>query len=93
LQFSDGNFVESEVGDELAAAKNHATDKGVGSGDEGNEAAPEEDFVVAIVHVLFGVLRRNTPARRPSVNGNFTKLIGSKTTHVQKNRAKQPGDG
>ena len=40
-KFADGNFVEAEVGDELAAAQNHAADEGVAGGDEGDETAPE----------------------------------------------------
>ena len=34
-----------------SAAQDHAADEGVAGGDEGDEAAPEQDFVVAVIHV------------------------------------------
>src|ERR1043165_79137 len=52
LQFTGANLIEAEVRDELPAAENHAADEGVARGDEGDEAAPEQDFVVAVGHIV-----------------------------------------
>ena len=50
-EFADGNFVEAEVrGEVRAGAKNDAADERVARGDERNEAAPEKNFVVFVVH-------------------------------------------
>ena len=50
LEFADGNLVQAEVRGELAAAQNHAADERVAGGDEGDETAPEKNFVVPVVH-------------------------------------------
>ena len=54
LQFTDRNLVQPKIRDELSAAQNHAADKRVARGDEGNETATENNFVVTVVHDGFG---------------------------------------
>ena len=49
-QFTGGDLVQAKVGHELPAAQDDAADEGVGRGDQGDETAPEQDFVMAIVH-------------------------------------------
>ena len=50
-EFADGNFVEAEIrGEPRAGAKNDAADERVARGDEGDEAAPEQNLVVFVIH-------------------------------------------
>jgi len=52
-ELAGGHFIEPEIRDELPAAKNHPADKRVGRSYERDEAAPEQDFVLVVVHEFF----------------------------------------
>ena len=74
LEFAHVHLVETEVGHELAAAENHAADERVAGGDEGNKAAPEQDGIVTLVHVVgIGLY---APGSAPRVNRKLKKKRG-----------------
>ena len=75
LEFADDDIVQAEIGLELSAAQNHAADEGVAGGDEGDEAAPEKNFVVPVVHGFWNC--RNAPDRRAGVNGKISSAAGT----------------
>ena len=79
LEFAHIHLIETEVGHELAAAENHAADERVAGGDEGYKAAPEQNGIVTLVHVVgIGLY---APGCAPSVNRKLLKKEADFASH------------
>jgi len=72
LQFADRNLVQAEIRDKLAAAKNHAADECVGSGDQGNETAPKQNLIVPVFHGEWNAVLLPNSRQLSMVNANLS---------------------
>ncbi len=75
LQFADGNLIQAEVGRKLSPAKNHAADKSVGGGDDGDEAAPEKKLVVPIIHGFRNAVLLQTGGQLSMANPELAGIV------------------